>query len=222
VGFVFLMKMRPIPLQAPGASKPRAKVSEIMAYRSARNFLFVALLANIAVNAPGPLITLQMVRVLNATNVEYGWYLAIFWVSVAVFGLFTPWLVERFGNTLVFAAACIGLAVQLVILALAPSLPVTWIAGFVGGVTVVMFQVTSYALMVQCAPPDKYEGYVGLYTTSVNFAVFAGPFAITALVGAGMPISTGLLICAVARALAGVFAVRATAQSGPAPSSAMS
>jgi hypothetical protein len=61
---------------------------------------------------------------------------------------------------------------------------------------------------VQCAPPEKYEGYVGVYSAAVNFAVFAGPLAMTALVGAGLPIAAGLLICAVARALAGLPAVR--------------
>lgn len=208
VGYVILMQIRPVPLPAQSAARPRPKFSELMAHAPARNFLWIALLANIAVNAPGPLVTLQMVRVLDATNVDFGWYLAIFWVSVAVFGLFTPRLVERFGNVAIFVAGCIGLGVQLVILALAPSLPVTWIAGLVGGVTSVMFQVTSYALMVQCAPPEKYEGYVGAYTATVNFAIFAGPLAMSALVAAGLPIAAGLLICAVARALAGLFALR--------------
>jgi hypothetical protein len=105
------------------------------------------------------------------------------------------------------------LGLQLVILAFAPSLPVTWIAGFVGGVASVMFQVTAYGLMVQCAPPEKFEGYVGVYSAAANFSLFAGPLVLSALTNAGMPIVTGLLIAAVARAVAGGLSLTMTRSS---------
>ncbi len=119
-----------------------------------------------------------------------------------------PALVDRFGNTTIFAAGCIGLGVQLVILALAPSLPVTWIAGFVGGITSVMFQVTGFGLVVQSAPPEKYEGFVGIHQTVVNFSIFVGPLLMTALINVGLSIAVGLLIAAVARVVAGGLALR--------------
>ncbi len=203
-----LMQTKPEPLTKGGKSKPRASTREILSHGPARNYLLVTLLAQIALNAPGPLVTLQMVRVLGATNVEFGWYLAIFWVSLAAFGVVMPALVERFGNTKIFAAGCMGLGLQMAILALAPSLPVTWIAGFVGGVTTVMFQVTSFGLLVQSAPPEKYEGYVGIHQTVVNFSIFIGPLLMTALINAGLSITVGLLIAALARASAGGLALR--------------
>lgn len=97
-----LMQTKPEPISRTGKGKPRASVREILSHGPARKYLLITLLAQIALNAPGPLITLQMVRVLGATNVEYGWYLSIFWVSVAGFGLVVPSLVDRFGNTRVF------------------------------------------------------------------------------------------------------------------------
>lgn len=208
IGIWCMMQARPEPLTQGGKGKPRAKVREILSHGPARNYLLVTLLAQIALNAPGPLVTLQMVRVLGATNVEFGWYLAIFWISLAAFGLLVPALVDRFGNTKVFAAGCIGLGVQMVILALAPTLPVTWIAGFVGGITSVMFQVTGFGLVVKSAPPEKYEGFVGVYQTVVNFSVFIGPLLMTAMIDVGMSIAIGLLIAAVARVVAGVLALR--------------
>jgi MFS family permease len=203
-----LMQTKPEPINKTGKIRPRARVRDILAYGPARNFLLVTLLAQIALNAPGPLVTLQMVRVLGATNVEFGWYLGIFWVSVAAFGLVMPALVERFGNTKIFAAGCIGLGLQMVILALATSLPVTWIAGFVGGVTSVMFQVTGFGLVVQSAPPEKYEGFVGIHQIVVNSSIFIGPLLMTALIDIGLSITVGLLIAAAARAVAGVLALR--------------
>lgn len=203
-----LMQTKPEPLTKGGKGKPRAKVREILAHVPARKYLLITLLAQIALNAPGPLVTLQMVRVLGATNVEFGWYLAIFWISLAAFGLVVPALVDRFGNTKIFAAGCIGLGVQIAILALAPSLPVTWIAGFVGGITSVMFQVTGFGLVVQSAPAEKYEGFVGVHQTVVNFSIFIGPLLMTALINMGLSIAVGLLIAAVARVVAGVLALR--------------
>lgn len=203
-----LMQTKPQLLTKGGKDKPRAKVREILAHGPARNYLLITLLAQIALNAPGPLVTLQMVRVLGATNVEFGWYLAIFWISLAAFGLVVPMLVERFGNTKVFAAGYIGLGLQLVILALAPSLPVTWIAGFVGGITSVMFQVTGFGLVVKSAPPEQYEGFVGVHQTVANFSIFIGPLLMTALINVGLSIAVGLLIAAAARAIAGVLALR--------------
>lgn len=203
-----LMQTKPEPINQTGKGRPRARVREILAYGPARNYLLVTLLAQIALNAPGPLVTLQMVRVLGATNVEIGWYLGIFWVSVAAFGLIMPALVERFGNTKIFAAGCIGLGLQMVILVLATSLPVTWLAGFVGGVSSVMFQVTGFGLVVQSAPPEKYEGFVGIHQTVVNASIFIGPLLMTALINIGLSITVGLLIAAVARAVAGVLALR--------------
>lgn len=208
VGAWALMQTKPTPLTQTGKGKPRASVREILAHVPARKYLLVTLLAQIAINAPGPLITLQMVRVLGATNVEFGWYLGIFWVSVAAFGLVVPALVERFGNTKVFAFGCIGLGLQLVILGLAQSLPVTWVAGFVGGITSVMFQVTGFGLVVQSAPPEKYEGFVGIHQTVVNFSIFIGPLLMTALIDIGLSITVGLLLAAAARGVAGVLALR--------------
>jgi MFS family permease len=215
-GVIALGQVRVAPLEHQPAARPHANTRTFLTHLPARNYLLITLLAQIAVNAPSPLITLQMVRVLQATNVDYGWYLAIFWLSLAGAGLVVPQLTERFGNTLVFAIACVGLGMQLVILAIAPVLPVTWAAGFIGGPTSVMFQVTSYALMVQCAPLDKFEGYVGAHTTVTNFALFIGPLLMSALVDSGMSIAAGLLASALLRAASGMLALRLSLASQPA------
>jgi MFS family permease len=203
-----LSRVQVAPLVRAPAARSRADARAFLAHAPARNYLIITLLAQIGVNAPAPLITLQMVRVLQATNVDYGWYLAIYWISLAGIGLVMPQLTDRFGSALVFAASCVGLGLQLVILAVAPSLPVTWLAGFIGGATSAMLQVTSYALMVQCAPPDRFEGYVGAHSTVTNFALFAGPLVMSALVDDGMSIAVGLIVCAVVRTASGVLTLR--------------
>ncbi|MCW1967182.1 MAG: MFS transporter [Anaerolineae bacterium] len=204
--WVALMMTQPAPVVNKVAQRQSISLRQLRGHSSAWHYILVSLLIHSAINAAGPLITLQMVRVLNASNSQFGWYLAIFWAAMALFGLITPRLIQRWGNVKIFAASAIGLAVQLVILAIAPNLAVTWAASFIAGVASVLFQVSSYALLVECAPPNLYEGYVSWHTITINIALFAAPLIMSAMVDAGLAIWLGLLICAALRALAGVVA----------------
>jgi MFS family permease len=208
IGILALQRIKPVPDTAQ--SKARLSTegrSTLLAHPRARLYLLITLLVHLSINAPGPLITLQMVRELKATDSEFGWYLAIFWISLAAAGLLAPRVIRRYGNPLAFAFSTIALAGQVIILALAPNLPVTWIAGFLGGVASVFFQVSGFALVIECAPPDKYESYLSLYMTVVNFCIFAAPLFTSAIVTAGwVTIFGGLMFSAALRGMTGLLA----------------
>jgi MFS family permease len=210
IGILALRRIKPVPDTAE--AKARAADGDrraLLRHPPARLYLVITLLVHFALNAPAPLITLQMVRELKATDTEFGWFLAIFWISLASAGMIVSRVVRRYGNARLFALSTIGLAAQVIVLALAPNLPVTWIAGFLGGVASVFFQVCGYALVVECAPPDKYAEYLSLYMTIVNFCVFAGPLLTSALVDTGLiSVFWGLLGSAALRGVAGLFALR--------------
>ena len=87
--------------------------------------------------------------------------------------------------------------------AITSAMPIIWLAGVVGGIASVMFQVTAFALVLDSAPPDQYEGYVSIQSSVANFAVFAAPLAMSVFSSAGLPVVTGLLICAGMRIFAG-------------------
>jgi hypothetical protein len=71
----------------------------------------------------------------------------------------------------------------------------------------VFFQVSGYALIIECAPQDKYEGFLSLHATVVNFCIFAAPLLTTAIVDAGwIGIFGGLMASAALRAIAGALA----------------
>ena len=206
ISMACLFRIRLAPLSDTGAFKlaGQSSLSEILKHGPGLRYLVVTLLMQIALNAPVPLITLRLVRELNISDGDYGVYAAAFWAALAVFGLILPRLVERFGNRIIFIASGVGLGVQVLILALASAMPVIWLAGIIGGIASVMFQVTAFALVVESAPPGRYESYVSVHSSVANFAVFAAPLAMSALSTAGLPIITGLLICAVLRFVAGI------------------
>ena len=206
--WVALLMTKPAPAPSKVTQRQNISFAQLRAYKPAWHYILISLLIHSAINAGGPLITLQMVRVLNASNADFGWYLAIFWAALALFGLITPRLIQRWGNAKIFGASAIGLAAQLIILAIAPNLAITWVAGFIAGVASVMFQVSSYALLVDCAPENMYEGYVSWHTTTINIAIFAAPLIMSAFIDAGLSIGLALFICAAFRALAGVVALR--------------
>lgn len=208
IGIWALQRIKPVPDTAQSKAKTAGGGRrELLAHPPARLYLLITLLVQFAMNAPVPLITLQMVRVLNATDSAFGWYLAIFWISLAGAGVLAARVISRYGNALSFAVSTIALASQVIIIAIAPNLQVTWIAGFLGGVASVFFQVSAYALIIECAPPEKYEGYLSLHATVVNFCIFAAPLITSAIVDAGwISIFGGLIASAVLRALAGGLA----------------
>ncbi len=207
-GLTTLLMVRVPPVAA--ADRTRRKelsVSELVQYPGSVRFLLVALLMHLAINAAGPLVTLRMVRGLNASDSDFGWYYAIFWVVLALVGLVSARITERFGNRLTFAISGIGLGAQLLILAFATVLPVTWLSAILSGLASVLFQVSAYGLLVDYAPSNRYEGFTGWNTIIANIGILVAPMLMTALVSGGMDITAGLIVCAVFRAASGLAAL---------------
>jgi MFS family permease len=208
IGIWALLRIRPVPDGPQARVQARGNTRALLAHSPARAYLVMTLLVQFAINAPAPLVTLHMVRELRATDSEFGWYLAIFWISLAIAGLGAARILRRYGNTPTFAVSMLALAAQIVILALAPSLPVTWIAGLLGGVASVFFQVSAYGLIIDCSPPDNYEGFLSVHTAMTNFCIFAAPLLVSGLVEAHwLSIGAGLILTGVLRAIAGLLAI---------------
>lgn len=214
-----VLRIRPVPDGVLQKEAVKSGLRELLSHKPARLYLLLTLLVHLALNAPAPLITLHMVRGLGATDTEFGWFLAIFWAALTVTGLVTGRVIRRIGNRKAFSFSNLGLAMQVLVIALAPTLPVTWIGALVGGVASVFFQVSAYALIVEFAPRERYGAYLSVYSSLVNFCIFAAPLAMTALVDqAWISISGGLLVSVVLRALAGALGYVLIARKGAAQS----
>ena len=231
--FFTLLRWKPRPI-SPAQRIQHSAVSDlrqIWNYAAGRRYLLITLLANFGLSSISPLVPLQIVRHLQATNVEYGWYSTLSWLAIALTGFIRPRIIRRYGNALLYSLAGLGLALEALTLGLAQSLPVTWLAGVIGGTATALFQVTAFGLIMESAPPDCYEGFVGIQASVGNFAIFAAPLITSGLISLGAPLGYTLLLCAGARAVAGglsLLAFRRPARPGvriapdiaPAPGSA--
>lgn len=196
-----LVNIRPAPPSADAArsAASRPNIKEILAHKPAAHFLLVTLLAQIALNAALPLITLRLVREMGLTDFEFGITNSVLWAGIAIASVAIPSLVRKFGTRAVFAASGIGLAAQVFLLTTASSAQATWLASFIGGVASVMFQVTQFSLIVDSAPPKSLDNFISVQGMALNLGVFIGPLLMSGLANVGMPIAIGLAICGAAR-----------------------
>jgi MFS family permease len=171
-----------------------------------RRYLIISLLAQLGLNSLAPLVPLQIIRHLGATNLQFGWYSTVLWLAIAVTGLIRPWLIQRFGNGRLYALALIGMALEALTLGMATNLPMTWLAGAIGGISLGLFQVTAFGLIVESAPEGHYESFVSIQTGVANFALFVSPLLTSGLTSVGLPIAITLLLSSSLRATAGVLA----------------
>lgn len=197
----------------PAAPKPtataasfRSDMVRIWRHTPSRRYLVTAIVAQFGLNSMVPLVPLQIIRNLEATNLQFGWYSAILWLSIAITGLVRPWLIQRFGNGRLYAAAGIGMALEAITLGAATTLPTTWIAGALGGISLGLFQVTAFGLMIESAPSDHYESFVSILSSVTSFALFLSPLVVTGLINLGVSLSLAFVLSASIRGIAGILA----------------
>ena len=208
------VKPMPAPAKPPTRQSATKDLRDILGHAPAARYLLVTLAAQLALNAAAPLIPLKLVRELGATDTEYGWYITVYWLAVAAMGAVLPRLVRRFGNRRLFAIGGAGIGIQMLLLALAQNLPLTWLAGAVGGLASGLFQVTAFGLVVENAPPDRYESFVSAQLSVSNFAIFAAPLLMSGLLSAGLSVGLGLIVCAGGNVLASTLSVGRIARTG--------
>ncbi len=207
--FIFgAVKPLPAPAKAPTRQSAAKDLGDILKHGPAARYLIVTLASQLALNASAPLIPLKLVRELGASDTAYGWYITVYWLALAAMGALMPRLVHRFGNQRMFALGGAGIGAQMIVLALAQSLPTTWVAGVIGGLASGLFQVTAFGLVVENAPPERYESFVSIQLSVSNFAIFAGPLLMSGLLSTGLSIGVGLLVCAGGNVLASTLSLR--------------
>lgn len=202
------VKPMPAPAKPPARQSAAGDLRDILKHAPAARYLLVTLLTQLALNAPAPLIPLKLVRELGASDTDYGWYITVYWLALAAMGAVIPRLVRRFGNPRLFALGGAGIGVQMLVLALAQGLPLTWVAGAIGGLASGLFQVTAFGLVVENAPPERYESFVSAQLSVSNFAIFAAPLLMSGLLSAGLSVGAGLIVCAGGNALASTLSLR--------------
>jgi MFS family permease len=174
-------------------------------YAPFARFAFMVFTINFSVFMAAPIVPLQLVRGLNATD---GW--------ISIFGIFEmgagmlatlriEWLINRFGKGPLIIATTFATVLHPLILGLTPNY-VMYIVGVIffgmGWFTV---NVLLYNRLVEIVPPEDFPHYAAAYQLLINTGLFLGPLVGTFLIENGISLLSALLIIAGLRATAGVL-----------------
>ncbi|MEP6985654.1 MAG: MFS transporter [Chloroflexota bacterium] len=159
----------------------------------------------ISFTAIRPLLSLYMVNNLHADE----WFLSNFGlielVAGAAIAAFTVPLVNRFGNRTLIAVGLVGTGMAALIIAIAPSLPVTLISAAVGGASWTIVNIGQFSFFGEMTPIEHKEPFTTAYYQIAFVAMFIGPMIGQVFISANTPIITALIIGAGLRLLAGIL-----------------
>lgn len=188
---------------APQATTP----PQTSPWRSQR-FLRVAavvLASHIAFTSIVPVTPLRLIDDLSANE----GFLALFGLAELVAGatitLFTSRIVARIGNQAMIAAAMIGTALAALLIALAPSLPLTLVAAALSGASWTAVGVGIYGFFTENTPPQSMTSYSIAYQQVIGLGLFIGPMIGSTLANSGTPLVLVVLAGAGLRLAAGAF-----------------
>ncbi len=184
-----------------------AKATGDSPWRSPRflRVVFVIMVSHIAFTSILPITPLRMMHDLGATE----GFMALFGLAELVAGamisLVTSRVVGRIGNQAMIGLAMIGTAVAALVLALAPSLPITLVAAAISGASWTAATTGVFGLFMQSAPAESMTRYSVAYQQMVGLALFAGPMIGSTLVNSGAQVVIVVLMGAALRLVAGAM-----------------
>ncbi len=221
VSFWHVMRVRVVNGQDTAlVSRPveaKLESKKVNPWRSAnfRTVAFVAAIIHIAYLSVAAFINLHMVKNLGATEAFIGGPFALAELGAgAIMALCTKSIVERIGNRSMIGLSMIGSAIGLMMIAAAPSLPLTIVASAITGASWTAAAVVGlFALFSEMTPSDNKAAYTTAYTQVVFLAAFIGPMVGKLLSNMGLSVIMILVIGAGLRLVAGVLTQSHTLQS---------
>ena len=166
--------------------------------------ILVAINASVFISAP--LIPLQLVRALNASDA---------WISA--FGVFEmgagallmmrmSWLIARFGTAKLIVVTTFMTAFHTLILGMTTTLPPYLIGVLLFGAGWYAVNVLLYNWLVEIVPHEDFPHYAAAYQLLINISLFVGPLLGTFLVTNLMTIPAALILIALVRVAAAYLA----------------
>lgn len=204
VSFWHVMQLRVLPLPAPQTDAPATTTNPW------RSPLFVRVAAvdglmHLSFFSISSLLTLHLVDNLDAGE----GFLSIFGLAEltagAVTALFASRLVRMIGSRTLIGYGVIGTSASALIIALAPSLPVTLLAAALNGMSWTLAGIALFSYFSACTPMECRTPYTAAYTQIIFVAQFFGPMIGSTLSNWGVTLVSVIVIGAVLRLVAGVL-----------------
>jgi hypothetical protein len=168
-------------------------------------FALVIFAVNTSVFMAGPIVPLQLVKGLNASDT----WLSIFGMAEmaagAVFMIRLDSLIRRFGARRLMILCAFATASQVLLLGLAKTQAPYLIGELVFGAAWFVVNVLFYNLLVEFVPHQDLAEYAAIYQVLINVALFAGPLFGTFLVEHGLSYPAALLLIAGLRFISGIL-----------------
>jgi len=166
---------------------------------------FVIMVTHIAFTSIMPLTPLHLMNDLGATE----GFMALFGLAElsagALVTLFTLRIVKGIGNQAMIALAMIGTARAAILIALAPSLPLTVVAAALSGASWTAAAIGIVGLFTESTPQVSMMRWSIAYQQVIGLAMFIGPMLGSWLVEGGMKVVLVIVFGAGLRLLAGAL-----------------
>ncbi len=179
--------------------------TRVWSYAPFRRFAVITVALNTSVFMAGPLVQLQLVKGLNASD---AWISALGVFEMAAGAglmLIMSRLIRRFGTRRLIIVTTFATLFQAVILGLTPTIPPYIIGVLLFGAGWFAVNVLLYNRLVEIVPPDNVRQFAATYQMLINFSLFAGPLMGTLLIEYVMPVTSALLLIGALRFVAGML-----------------
>jgi len=166
--------------------------------------VFITTATHIAYFSIAPIITLRLVNELGASEQFMAYFGLAELAAAALTALFTSRLVSRIGNRALITSSMLGTGLSALVLALAPSLPLTLLAAVLSGASWAAANVALFGFFAEKTPMRGSPRYTTVYIQIVYVGMFIGPLIGSSLADMGMKLVTVLLCGALLRLLVGL------------------
>lgn len=167
----------------------------------------ITIIIHIAYFSIAPVISLRLVEELHAGEQFMAYYGLVELAAAAFIALFTSRIVRRIGNRMVITYSMIGTALAAIILALAPTLPLTLLSAAISGASWAAANVAIFGFFAERTPLKGASRYTTVYIQLVYIGMFIGPLIGSGLADSGVQLVTVLMIGAFLRLLVGIISM---------------
>lgn len=205
--FVSWLFVRAVKVSEYNPQTERQRKVAVWANPTFRRFALLVLVINTSVFMAAPLVQLQLVRGLKASDGWISFFGIIEMGAGALATIALPRLLHRMGRQVLLSLMLVLMLPHAAILALTPTLPPYTVGILLFGAGWFSLNVLLYNQMVTLVPPEDLRQYAVTYQLLINIALFSGPLLATFLIENVMSIPAALLLATSLRMVATVLSV---------------
>ncbi len=201
VSLLNLMRVRVvIPEPPPSLERPTLRPWQSLEFR---RVIFITIMLYVSFFSIAAIIPLRLVDELGADEAFMSIYTLAELTAAATMAALTNRLVARIGSRATIAGGLLGTGVAGVVLAAAPSLPLTLIAAAISGATWTAAAISAFNFFSENTPVEHVTSFTTFYNQLVMLSTFVGPLVGSYLAKTSLSLTTVLLMGGILRLISG-------------------